>query len=240
MNSFEIGSKNNFNGRIRIATSVYYIRWNNIQQTVVPPICQISFITNLGKAVAKGADIQAEFVVTDALSAELTAGYTDARFTQDSRFATPPGLPPDQVPAPVVHTGDAVVGESGQPGAPFTMSVGAQYKFALFEHESFVRMDFEYQSRNHWLSPRQDPGTAQYSSYNYTLSATKFMSARAGMAFGGLSIEPFIDNLLNTHTVVNYDFTIDPNLDDTTNFRALQRQYTFRPRTYGVTATYRY
>jgi hypothetical protein len=101
-------------------------------------------------------------------------------------------------------------------------------------------MDFEYQGRNHWLSPRQDAGTAQFSSYNYTLSATKFMSARGGMTFGGWSVEPFIDNLLNTHTVVNYDFTIDPNLDATTNFSALQRQYTFRPRTYGVTATFRY
>jgi hypothetical protein len=60
------------------------------------------------------------------------------------------------------------------------------------------------------------------------------------MTFGGWSVEPFIDNLLNTHTVVNYDFTIDPNLDATTNLSALQRQYTFRPRTYGVTATFRY
>jgi len=238
--SFEVGAKNNFNNRIRIATSVYYIKWNNIQQTVVPPVCQISFITNLGKATAKGADIQAEFLVTDALSAELTAGYTDARFSQDSKFATPADLPPDQAPAPIVRSGDAVVGESGQPGAPFTLSIGAQYKFALFEHQSFVRVDFEYQGRNHWLSPRQDAATAQYSPFNYTLSATKFMSARAGMTFGGWSIEPFVDNLLNTHTVVNYDFSIDPSNETYTDVTPLQRQYTFRPRTYGVTAAYRY
>jgi iron complex outermembrane recepter protein len=240
VNSFEIGAKNNLNNRVRIATSLYYIRWNNIQQTVVPPICQISFITNLGKATAKGADIQAEFAVTDSFSAELTAGYTDARFSQDSSFAVPPGTPPDQVPAPIVKSGDAVVGESGQPGAPFTASLGAEYKFALFEHQSFVRMDFEYQSRNHWLSPRQDPGTAQFNQSNYTLSATKFMSARGGMAFGGWSIEPFVDNLLNTHTVVNYDFTIYPGADPNQTLSPLQRQYTFRPRTYGVTATFRY
>ena len=120
------------------------------------------------------------------------------------------------------------------------MSVGAQYKFSLFEHESFVRMDFEYQSRNHWLSPRQDPTTAQFTANNYTLSATKFASARAGMAFGGWSVEPFIDNLFNTHTVTNYDFTIDPATDDQPDLLALQRQVTFRPRTYGVTVTYRY
>lgn len=240
VNSYEIGSKNNFNNRLRIATSLYYIKWNNIQQTVVPPVCQISFITNLGKATAKGADIQAELAVTDSLTAELTAGYTDARFSQDSKFATPADLPPDQAPAPIVRSGDAVVGESGQPGAPFTLSIGAQYKFDLFEHQSFVRMDFEYQGRNHWLSPRQDPATAQFNSSNYTLSATKFVSARGGMQFGGWSIEPFVDNLLNTHTVVNYDFTINPSNDAYTDVTPLQRQYTFRPRTYGVTAAFRY
>lgn len=236
VNSYEIGSKNNFNSRIRIATSLYYIRWNNIQQTVIPPICQISFITNLGQARAWGGDIQAEIAVTDALSAELTAGYTDARFTKDSSLK-----PGDPSVLPVVRSGDAVVGESEQPGAPVTLSVGAQYKFALFEHESFVRMDFEYQGRNHWVSPRQDgtpdnPQTSQYNKFNYTLPATKFASARAGMAFGDWSIEPFVDNLFNTHVVTNYDFTIDPGR----GLSALQRQYTFRPRTYGVTATYRY
>jgi hypothetical protein len=60
------------------------------------------------------------------------------------------------------------------------------------------------------------------------------------MAFGGWSIEPFVDNLLNTHTVTNYDFTINPNRGAYTGLQPLERQYTFRPRTYGVTATFRY
>ena len=42
VNSFEIGAKNNIDNRIKIASSVYYIRWNNIQQTVVPPVCSSS------------------------------------------------------------------------------------------------------------------------------------------------------------------------------------------------------
>ena len=44
VNSYEIGAKNNFNNRVRLASSIYYIRWNNIQQLIVPPVCQISFI----------------------------------------------------------------------------------------------------------------------------------------------------------------------------------------------------
>jgi iron complex outermembrane recepter protein len=229
VDSYEIGAKNNIDNRIRIATSLYYIKWHNIQQSVVPPICQISFISNLGEATAKGGDIQAEIAVTEAFSAQITAGYTEARYSRDSRF-------PGQTSAPVVSAGDAIVGQSGQPNAPFTASVGAEYKFNFLENPSFIRVDYEYTGRNKWASPRQDPTTAQFDAANFTLSATNFVSMRAGMAVGAWSFEPFVDNLFDTHTLTNYDFTIDPGTGDS----RLMRGYTFRPRTVGVTMTFRY
>jgi len=228
VNSFEVGAKNNIDNRIKIASSVYYIRWNNIQQTVVPPICQISFIANLGKAVAKGMDIQADIAVTDALTLELATGYTDARYTQDSR------LTPAEDP-PVVSRGDAVTGQSGQPGAPFTATIGLEYKFSVLEHESFVRIDDEFEGRAKWPSPGQDPTTQQFDSANYVLPSTNFASARAGMTFGGWQVAAFVDNLTDTHTVTNYNWTIDPGDGES----RLQRQFTFRPRTVGLTFTYR-
>src|SRR5882672_9222783 len=100
VNSFEVGAKNNIDNRFKIASSIYYIRWNNIQQTVIPPVCQISFISNLGTAVAKGLDIQAELAVTDSFTIELATGYTDARYTQDSRL-----VPTSD---PVVSKGDPI------------------------------------------------------------------------------------------------------------------------------------
>ena len=233
VSSFEIGSKNNIDNRVRIAASVYYIRWHNIQQLVVPPICQISFVANLGNAIAKGADLQAEIAVTDALSAELSAGYTDARYTGDSRFS------PQQT-LPTVGRGDAIIGESGQPNSPFTTAVGLQYKFSAFAHESFVRVDYEYTARSKWASPRQDPASAQYDPANFTLPATNFVSLRAGVSSNGWSFEPFVDNLFNTHTLTNYDFSIDPLPASGLSASRLERGYTFRPRTMGVTATYRY
>jgi iron complex outermembrane recepter protein len=233
VSSFEVGSKNNINNRVRIAASLYYIRWHDIQQLVVPPVCQISFVTNLGEAIAKGADIQAEVAVTDSLSAELSAGYTDARYTGESRFSATQLLP-------TVARGDAIIGESGQPNSPFTASVGAQYKFTAFEHESFVRVDYEYTARSRWASSRQDSATAQYDPGNFTLSATNFVSMRGGMAFGGWSLEPFVDNLFNTHVLTNYDFSIDPLPASGLSASRLMRGYTFKPRTVGLTATYHY
>jgi iron complex outermembrane receptor protein len=233
VDSYEIGAKNNFANRVRIASSIYYIRWHNIQQTVVPPICQISFTANLGQAVAKGADIQAQFAVTSAFTAELSAGYTEARYTQDSRFS------PLQT-TPVVASGDAISGQSseggfGKPAAPFTMSAGAEYKFTAFARESFVRVDDEYQARAKWLSPGQDPNALQFDPANFGLPSTNFLSLRAGMNFGELSVETFIDNLTDTHVLTDYNFTIDPGTGDS----RLMRNYTFRPRTFGVTFIYR-
>jgi hypothetical protein len=75
----------------------------------------------------------------------------------------------------------------------------------------------------------------QFDAANYTLSPTNFASARAGMSFGGWQAALFVDNLTDTHTVTNYNFTIDPGDGNS----RLERQFTFRPRTIGLTITYR-
>jgi outer membrane receptor protein involved in Fe transport len=225
--SIEVGAKNNFNNRVKIASSVYYIKWNNIQQTVIPPICQISFITNLGKAEAKGIDFQADLAITRSLTAQVALGYTDARYTNDAQISPDVG--------PVISKGDAIVGQSGQPGAPFTATVGVEYRFSAFDHESFVRADYEYEGRAKWPGASQDPNTLQYDPANYTVDATNFVSMRAGVSFGQLQLQAFVDNLTDTHTVTNYNWTIDPGTGDS----RLQRQFTFRPRTFGIGFTYR-
>jgi outer membrane receptor protein involved in Fe transport len=229
VDSFELGAKNNFDNRLKIASSIYYIRWNNIQQVVVPPICQISFISNLGQAVAKGADLQGEFAVTDSFTAELSAGYTQARYTADARLSA-------AETTPIVANGDAIVGQSSQPPPPVTVSLGLEYKFTLFQRDSFMRVDDEYEGRAKWLGAGQDPNTLQFDSANYTLSSTNFASARAGMSFSNLQVEAFCDNLADSHTVTNYEWSIDPGVANTTR---LQRDFTFRPRTFGVTFIYR-
>jgi len=240
VDSYEIGAKNNIQGRVSIATSVYYIRWNNIQQKVIPPVCQISFIANLGTAVAKGADLQADVALTDHFTAEITAAYTDARYNRNSVLSASGSS------GPVVANGDAITGESGQPNPPFTASIGLQYDFAAFGRDSFVRFDDEYQGRAKWPAPQQDSNTLQFDAANYVLSSTNFMSLRAGTRLNAWRIEAFVDNLANSHTVTNYAWSIDPGECETTPTPACeaatrqQSQWTFRPRTFGLTAIYRY
>jgi hypothetical protein len=114
-----------------------------------------------------------------------------------------------------------------------------EYKFSAFSRESFVRIDDEYEGRSKWASPQQDLNTQQGDSVNYVLSPTNFASFRGGMDFGEWQIAAFIDNLTDTHTVTNYEFSIDPGGAGPAYSR-LQRDFTFRPRTFGFTFTYRH
>ena len=248
VNSFEVGAKNNFNNRVRLATSVYYIKWDNIQQLIVPPVCQISFIANTGAAVAKGADLQADVAVTDNLTLELATGYTNARYTEDFRFSST-GVDP----RPLVANGDGIIGASseaggGQPTAPFTAAMGVEYRFNVASHEAFVRVDGEYEGRARWATPGLDPNTSQYDPANFVLPSTTFVSLRGGMQFGPWSVQGFVDNLTDTHALTAYNYTICSNPGDvpgvacvptTPGASRLQRAFTFRPSTIGITLIFR-
>jgi iron complex outermembrane receptor protein len=236
--NYELGSKNSFGRALRIATSVYYIRWNGIQQNVyVAGTCGLQFTDNLGKAVAKGFDFQAELAL-GGLHLDLAVGYTNARFTQNS---TPGGNPNARR---LVSAGDAISGEAAidyAPGTspPWTVAVGPEYRFQVAQHEAFVRADFEYQSRNPWLAAVQDPQSSQFIPGSYTLPATHFASMRGGVTLGDWQIAAFIDNLFNSHVVTNYALgQVDP-YNPAGSPSQQQNVYTFRPRTLGITATWR-
>src|SRR5256884_226733 len=240
VNSFEVGAKNNIANRVKIASSIYYIRWNNIQQTVVPPTCQISFIDNLGQAVAKGADLQAEIALTERFTVELAAGYTDARYTRDSSLSS------NSTTGPVVANGDAITSVAselggGQPTAPVTVIAGLEYKFSAFSHATFVRADAEYYARAKWPTPGQDPTTLQSDAAAFVVPGTTRASVRGGVDFGSWQLAAFVDNLTNAHPLTDYNYTIcpPPAQPACPGSDRLQRAYTFRPRTFGLTAIFR-
>ena len=233
VDSYEIGAKNNINNRIRIASSIYYIKWNNIQQVVVPPVCEISFISNLGRAVSKGIDLELQASLTEALVLDLAAGYNSARYTQDSKLSS-------AETSPIVANGDAIVGQTaesgyGQATTPVTVAAGLEYRFNAFAHESFLRVDYTYEGRAKWPTAAQDSNTLQYDPNNYVLPGTTFTSLRGGMQCGPVSLAAFCDNLTNSHAITAYNWSINPGDGNS----RLERQYTFRPRTIGITAIWR-
>jgi iron complex outermembrane recepter protein len=237
--SFEVGAKNNFDNRIRLASSIYYIKWNNIQENVVPPICQIQFTDNLGDAVSKGFDVQADFQLTSALSIESSFGYTDARYTTNTYLGAPTG-------APVVEKGDAVAGPNGIGTGysipPYSATVGVNYKFQAFSYESFVRGDYEYLAGDKWLHASQDSRTSSYDATGLPTPRQAFASLRAGTNFGDWGVNLFVDNLTDSHTILNYNH--QTNSTDATTGALLAspayRYITYRPRTFGISVTFKH
>jgi iron complex outermembrane recepter protein len=241
--SIELGSKNNVGGRFKLASSVYWIKWNNIQQSVyVPYNCGLQFTDNLGTAIAKGFDMQAEMVLGAGFSLDAAVGYTSARYTKSTVLSGIVGGV--TVPRVLANVGDAISGEAaidGGPGTnpPWTVALGTQYNFTMAGHDAFVRLDWEYTGRNNWPAAVQDPGTTQYDPFTYTLSSTTFASMRGAITLGNLQLALFVDNLLDSRTFTNYQLSqVDANNPNGT-LSVQQNAYTFRPRTFGITATYR-
>jgi iron complex outermembrane recepter protein len=237
--SFEVGAKNNIDNRIRLASSVYYIKWNNIQENVVPPICQIQFTENLGDAVSKGVDLQADFQVTDAFSLESSFGYTDARYTTSTYIG------PVHTGLPVVQAGDAVAGPNGIGTGysipPYSITLGPEYKFQAFTHESFVRADWEYLAGDKWLHAAQDPNTSSYDPTGLPTERESFVSMRAGTKLGDFGVSLFVDNLTDSHTILNYNHQTN-SYDNNGNLLAspAYRYISYRPRTFGITVVFRH
>ncbi len=242
--SFEVGAKNNFENRVRLASSIYYIKWNNIQGNVVPPICQIQWTDNLGDAVSKGFDLQADFQVSTALSVESSFGYTDARYSKNA-FPSGAITTGPNPPLPLVVSGDAVAGPNGIGTGysipPYSATVGFEYKFNAFSHESFFRGDYEYLAGDKWQHASQDIRTSSYDATGLPTPRQAFASLRAGTNFGDWGVNLFVDNLTDSHTILNYNHQTN-SYDASGNLLAspAYRYITYRPRTFGLSVTFKH
>jgi len=115
---------------------------------------------------------------------------------------------------------------------PWTVTLGAEYRFTWMGRDSFVRGDYEYNSKRTTAIPAEDPGTKYYDHGLVPNPATNQLSLRAGMNFEKWDLALFAENVLNAHPRLN--------LTHQDKFTQLYEAQTLRPRTIGVAATYRY
>ena len=224
--SYEAGTKDRFfDRRLQVSGSVYYIKWSNIQQSILVPSCAIMFTTNVGSAVSKGFDVQGQWQVTDAFDLEFAAGYNKATYSADAI---------DTVGAVGGGTQSLFLAGKGDSLGitPWTVTLGAQYNFKLLDRPAFIRADYEFTSRLNTPTPVQDPNALSFDPALVNNPATSLVSVRGGMTIDRLDVALFVDNLFNSH----------PQLDLThqDSSTALFEARTFRPLTVGVSATFRY
>jgi len=215
--SYEAGTKDKFfDGRLQASGSVYYLKWTNIQQTVALPSCGFRYTTNQGGATSKGFDLQGEWLPTDDLDIDFSLGFTDAHYTSTSESA---GLI-------LANPGDKL------PGSPWSFSLGAEYTRTIMGWESFLRIDYEYAGKEIGLTPDRDPGTTLFDGGLVPEPATSIFTVRAGTTVNKINFALFMDNIFNSHPQLGLNHQDDQTL--------LYEATTLRPRTFGLTATYRY
>ncbi|MEJ0046027.1 MAG: TonB-dependent receptor [Rhodospirillales bacterium] len=179
--SYELGDKGAFfDGRLRVDASVFWIDWHQIQQQVLLPTCGYYYTANLGSAVSRGFDIQADWAVGGGLEIGGNAGLTDARYTS------------------TVKVEDNIVALNGDSLATpeWTATANAQQNFDLpMEAAGYARIDYQF-AGPYYRTGSSD--TYSYSPLTRNAPATNFVSVRAGAKRGGWDVSLFIDNVLNS------------------------------------------
>jgi iron complex outermembrane receptor protein len=224
-----------FGNRAQINSSLFWINWKDIQYSVGLPGCVFSYTANAGKAVSRGADVQANISVFEGLSANVSVSYTDAHYQEDIRG-----------PAASGRVGTLLVAKGNElPTPPWSLQVGGQYSRELGNGVSaYLRADYQYSSK---YKNGLGPGTNSYAPDTYNSPSTHFVTARAGASISGLEVSVFVNNLFNSQDLISY--TGPPAgrygcssaaCTTSANYSPLFRGVFFRPREVGLTAAYRY
>ncbi|WP_395670583.1 TonB-dependent receptor [Phenylobacterium sp.] len=219
--SYEVGSKNSFmDGRARVAAAAYMIKWTDIIRNV-PSLgvgCAYELIANLGEATSKGFELESTLVVTDGLTVGLAAGYNNIEYDETIRLL---GAPED-----LVREGHTLG------GSPWTVSANVSYDFDARGIPAYFRGDYTYRSVNKALTPQRDPTFSRLYDPTVVLGPSFHdVRLRAGVRLdNGADVSVFVNNLLNRTRVGFGGSRLGP----------LDEFIAPRPRTMGVTATYRY
>jgi iron complex outermembrane receptor protein len=222
--SYELGAKDAFfNGRLRINTSVFDVEWKKIQQDIYLADCGFGYVANTGSATSRGFDLAAETAATADLTLGLSLSYTDAFITSNSY--TPDG-------SPTFLRGDAI---GTPPGSlsPWDITNSAKYKFVVISGtESFVRLEDTYRSKNPGPFNSQIPTSPAYSPAIPPNPATNLLNGKLGTEWDKWQVSLFVNNLLDRHPALGRYNDIPPS--------PLFTDYTFRPRTLGLSANVRF
>jgi outer membrane receptor protein involved in Fe transport len=219
--SYEVGTKNVLlDRRLRVDASVYYINWTKIQQVVLEPICSEPFVTNEGKAVSKGFDLQFAAQLTDRLKVGAVVGYTDAFFPNTVRAGNGNGV------GNLENAGDPVQGV-----LPWTYAVNVEYRSELpgwSGSHGYARADFR------WLDgqPAGDPKLATFVSLNNLHRDPSYhvLNLRAGVTRNGWDVSLFVNNATNSNPLTGFNALLG-------DVYPVSRM---PPRTIGVTGFYRF
>jgi iron complex outermembrane recepter protein len=222
--SYELGTKSRFqDGRVQLDTGVFHITWNNSGPGYPIPFQGFNgHLGNPGAAASNGFDVTLTALAGAHLKTHLSLTYTDVRYTQTS---APGG-------SLVERKGDAV-GQLPFVVSPWNVGATVEYSAALAPGATAtLRVDDIFRSRNPGPFAAEDPSSVNYLPGVTPDPPTNLLNLRVTAQWASYTTSLFVNNVLNAHPILtrnsqSYGFPL---------FVA----DTFRPRTVGLSAMWRF
>jgi hypothetical protein len=153
--------------------------------------------------------------------------YVDAKYTQTVCAGPNSCTGVGAIAQPIVTNGDHL------PGAPWQFLTSAEYAFPEFhDRKPYLRVDYQLSTAQTAQLPIQDTNNGVSDSTFVGLPKVGTLQARAGARWNGFDISLYGRNLTDAHPLLFH--TRDTTASD------LYFDHSLRPRTVGITATYRY
>ena len=237
--SYEVGAKGFlFDRRLSYDGSVYYIRWDDVQTQVGLTSCGNNFTSNAGRAISQGFDLQLTALITQDLKLGVLTGYTHAYYPD----ATYGGAAAPGAPRPILNDPGQPLGEIGQSGSGslaqprWTAAANLNYSHDISslwsESQGYLRLDYRWLGKqpcscDYTNVTGYDPTVGPYPNNSYGI-----LNLRLGLTHGGADVSAYVNNVTDANPRLNYGHygSLSPYIFE----QAL------RPRTFGLTAWYRF
>lgn len=235
--SYEFGAKTAWlEQRLTANAAVYRINWTDIQQGRNLP-CGFSVAANFGGAVIKGAELEFSALLTQQMSAGLSATYMHTELQQDVIVN---GVPP------------AFAGDPIQAVPNWQYSVYVETKFTVLQaSDTFARMDYQYTGSSPFDYVRlcngapcdtstaaglEEARTIGVFDPAHEVQVVRLLNLRTGLRRNAWEFALSATNALNSTARQSFD----PNAAVTLPIPGRPRYVITRPRTFSLSALYQF
>jgi hypothetical protein len=220
--SYEAGAKSGLlDGHLQLDASVFHMQWNNSGPGYpVETPCNSFFLGTPGPAASNGFDLTMHALAGTHVRASVAVSYTDARYTQT---VTQGGVE-------VVRQGVAV---GGLPYvvAPWNVTTSVEYSVPLSGGAmAMLRAEDIFRSRNPGPFQDDDPASPYYFPGNTPDPSTNLLNLSAAFQRANYDVALFVNNALDSRPTILRRYNGGPSSYATT----------FRPRTVGLSASWRF
>jgi outer membrane receptor protein involved in Fe transport len=213
--SYETGLKGRFlDNTVQIESSLFWIDWDKIQQSIYLATCGYNYIANLGRTISRGFDLKADWTPTKHLVFTFTSGYTDVHHKDD-----------------IILDGNLLAKAGDRlPTPTWTYTAGGEYRFTPWGGaEGFARLDYEFNGSYERFGSNDTFGA--YPQTNYA-PPIRYATARLGAKFDGYEVSVYGSNLFDKSTsLFQYQTVLT-----STDFKDVR----LRPFTIGLSGKYRF